>query len=154
MIAGSLGNKELLKLHKTAFLCSRKIPATVVLKCYDWAIEQRNLGHCVISGFHSTLEQDVLHYLLAGKQPVIMVLARGMKYTFEPELNAAVDSGRLLIITPFERTVRRMTTATAEQRNRFMLELAGEVVIGYADPGGMLDRLLEHVSKPITRLKN
>jgi len=27
MIAASLGNTELLKLRKTAFLCSRKIPA-------------------------------------------------------------------------------------------------------------------------------
>ena len=36
MIAASLGNTELLRLHKTAFLCSLKIPASVVLKCYDW----------------------------------------------------------------------------------------------------------------------
>lgn len=41
MIASTLGNTALLKLHKPAFLCSRKVPASVVLKCYDWAIEQR-----------------------------------------------------------------------------------------------------------------
>jgi len=35
------GNIELLKLFKTAFLCSRKISDSVVSKCYDWAIEQR-----------------------------------------------------------------------------------------------------------------
>ncbi len=46
-----LGNKMLLKLPKTAFLCSRKIPASAVLKCYDWAIEQREAGNCIISGF-------------------------------------------------------------------------------------------------------
>jgi len=33
-----LGNTEILKVYKTAFLCSRKVPASVVLKCYDWAI--------------------------------------------------------------------------------------------------------------------
>jgi hypothetical protein len=37
-----LGNEELLKLRKTAFLCSRKIPASAVLKCYDWAIAERD----------------------------------------------------------------------------------------------------------------
>ncbi len=52
MIVSSLGNTELLKLRKTAFLCSREIPASVVLKCYDWAIEQRDQGNCIISGFH------------------------------------------------------------------------------------------------------
>jgi len=79
MIVSSLGNTELLKLHKTAFLCSREISASVVLKCYDWAIEQHEKGSCIISGFHSKLEKDVFHYLLAGKQSVIMALARGMK---------------------------------------------------------------------------
>jgi hypothetical protein len=48
-----LGNRENLKLKKIAFLCSRKIPASVVLKCYDWAIEQREKGNCVISGLIS-----------------------------------------------------------------------------------------------------
>lgn len=44
MIKTSIGNIDLLKLPKTAFLCSRKVPATVVLKCYDWAIEKSEPG--------------------------------------------------------------------------------------------------------------
>jgi hypothetical protein len=72
---------DLLKLHKTAFLCSRKCPAAVVLKAYDWAIEQREKGICVISGFRSRIEKDVLHYLLKGTQPIIVALVRGMKKT-------------------------------------------------------------------------
>ena len=79
MIAASLGNIELLKQPKTAFLCSRKVPVSAVLKYYDWAIEQREKGNCVVSGFHSQLEKDVFHYLLKGKQPIIIVLARGVK---------------------------------------------------------------------------
>jgi len=43
------------------------VPALVVLKCYDWAIEQREAGISVISGFHSLIEKDVFHYLLKGK---------------------------------------------------------------------------------------
>ncbi len=79
MINDTLGNFDLLKLSKTAFLCSRKVPASAVLKCYDWAIAQKDLGSCVISGFHSRLEKDVLHYLLKGKRPIILALARGLK---------------------------------------------------------------------------
>ena len=142
MIVSSLGNKELLKLRKTAFLCSREIPASVVLKCYDWAIEQRDQGNCIISGFHSRIEKDVFHYLLAGTQPVIMALARGMKEKIDTDLKAAVDAGRLLIVTPFENSVKWVTAETAEKRNRFMIKLADKVVIGYAGKGGMLERLV------------
>ena len=124
MIVSSLGNTALLKLHKTAFLCSREIPASVVLKCYDWAIQQRDLGNCIISGFHSKIEKDVFHYLLAGTQPVIMALARGMKEKIDTDLKAAVDAERLLMVTPFENSVKRVTEETAERRNRVMIELA------------------------------
>ena len=145
MNVSSLGNTELLKLHKTAFLCSRDIPASAVLKCFDWAIEQRDKGNCIISGFHSKIEKDVFHYLLAGTQPIIMVLARGIKEKIEPELKAAIDTGRLLIVTPFENSVKWVTAETAEKRNRFMLELADEVVIGYVSKNGMLERLVAEV---------
>ena len=150
-IIASLGNTELLNIRKTAFLCSRKIPASVVLKCYDWAIAQRENGICVISGFHSTIEKDVFHYLLKGTQPIIMPLARGLKEKFPPELKRAVNAGRLLIVTPFNEKVQYVTAKTAEERNRFMIELADEVVIGYAGPGGMLERLVAEIkNKKIT----
>ena len=35
-----IGNKELLKQHKAAFLASSTIPPDMVLKCYDWATER------------------------------------------------------------------------------------------------------------------
>lgn len=53
------GNQELLKLKKTAFLASTTIPLDMVLKCYDWAASQ-GTGDCIISGFSSKLEQDVM----------------------------------------------------------------------------------------------
>lgn len=73
-----LGNQELLKLQKTAFLASSNIASETVLQVYDWATDMRNRGECVVSGFNSKLEQDVLHFLLKGSQPVIIVLARRM----------------------------------------------------------------------------
>jgi len=53
------GNKEILKNYKIGFLCSRKVSANIILKTYDWAIKQRDNGICVVSGFHSKIEQDV-----------------------------------------------------------------------------------------------
>ena len=151
-IKEQLGNKDLLQLNKTAFLCSRKIPASVVLKCYDWAIEQREKGNCIISGFHSQLEKDVLHYLLKGKQPIIIALARGLKEKIEPEFQKPLEQGRLLIITPFDKKVKRVTEQTAATRNKMMIELADNITVGYASIGGQLEKLLSLKEKSITRI--
>lgn len=137
-----LGRYELLELPKTAFLCSRQVPASIILKCYDWAIQQRDAGRCVISGFHSQIEKDVLHYLLKGDQPIIVALARGLKKRLEPELKQALAQNRLLIITPFGSGVARANQKTANKRNELMTALADEIVVSYAQPGGNIERLI------------
>jgi len=152
MIAATLGNAEILKLNKTAFLCSRKVSAGAVLKCYDWAIEQREKGNCVISGFHSQIEKDVLHYLLKGKQPIIVALARGLKDILEPAFIKPVEQGRILIISPFEKEVKRVTEQTASIRNKMMLDIADNVVIGFASAEGRLTPLLNYIEKPVKYL--
>lgn len=147
-----LGNEMLLELEKTAFLCSRKIPASAVLKCYDWAVAQREAGKCVISGFHSQIEKDVLHYLLKGHQPIILAMARGLKEKLEPEIEKPLAQGRLLIITPFVKTIKRVTEQTAEIRNKMMIELADNITAGYASEGGKLETLLKITEKPIIKI--
>jgi len=153
-IAATKGNKELLNLKKTAFLCSRKIPAQAVLTCYDWAIQQREKNNCIISGFHSKIEKDVFHYLAKGNQPIIMALPRGLKTRWEPEIQNLLKSDRLLIVTPFENGVKRITKDTAAIRNQVMIELADEIVVGYKNPDGDLEKVIKSLetSKPITYL--
>ena len=148
-IKDQIGNKELQKLSKTAFLCSRQVPASTVLKCYDWAIAQREAGTCVISGFHSTIEKDVLHYLLKGKQPIIVVLARGLKHEIEPVFKKPIDEGRLLIVTPFGAEVKRVTNKTAFIRNKMMIELADQITVGYVNKGGQIEVLLSDLKKNV-----
>lgn len=142
-----LGNAALLGLPKTAFLCSRRYPARVVLRAYDWAIAQRETGRCVVSGFHSQIERDVLHYLLKGQQPLVVVLARGLKKSVEPAFEAPLAEGRLLIVSPFDANVQRVSERTALIRNRLMLTLADEVLVAHATPGGGLARLLAEVGE-------
>ncbi len=146
------GDPSIWELPKTAFLCSRKVPAAQVLKCYDWAIAMREAGKCVMLGAHSPLEKDVLHYLLKGTQPVVLVLARGMKKKLEPALDAEVRKGRLLVVSPFPAHVVRVTAKTALVRNCFMLAHAQDVVVGHATPDGSLARLLTPVMVPVIKL--
>ena len=147
-----VGDFSILTNYKIAFLCSRQMQSSAVLKSYDWAINQREKGFCVISGFHSQLEKDVLHYLLKGKQPIIVALARGLKRKIEPELKKPLDEGRLLIITPFDETVTRVTEETARKRNEMMIEIADEVVVGYRKEGGQIDKMINRCKKEIVYL--
>jgi len=146
-----IGNIELLKLNKTAFLCSRQIPADTIIKCYDWATEQRDKGKCIISGFHSRIEKDVFHFLLKGNQPIIMVLARGLKKKIESVLIEPIEKNRLLIISPFKKEIKRVNKFNSQISNELMIRLAEEVVIGYARKEGNLRKLLDKIklSKPV-----
>ncbi|KWT92177.1 DNA-processing protein DprA [Candidatus Magnetominusculus xianensis] len=142
----TLGNREILNHHKIAFLCSRRCPSVVILKTYDWAIEQRDKGNCVMSGFHSVIEKDVFHYLLKGSQPMIMVLARGMIKLIKPEIQNALDNGRLLIISPFNDSVTRPTSDTAATRNRIMADIADEIMVAHAEHEGKLEKLIKEIA--------
>lgn len=148
-----IGNPELLKLHKTAFLCSRDIPASIVLKCYDWAIKQREQGNCVISGFHSQIEKDVFHYLIKGDQPIIIAMARGLKQRIDPTIKQALDQGRVLIISPFENEVKRITSKTAIVRNQLMIDLADNITVGFINERGNLSKLLNFTNKKIIKVE-
>lgn len=138
----TFGNSEILKHHKTAFLCSRSCPAHIVLRAYDWATEQREKRNCVISGFHSQIEKDVFHYLLKGNQPIILAQARGMKKRIEPEIQQALKDNRLLIISPFDESVKRITSKTSQVRNELMADLADEIFVAHASPGGNVEKLI------------
>lgn len=118
------GNKNILNSYKIGFLCSRIIPADIILKTYDWAIEQRDKGVCVVSGFHSKIEKDVFEILAKGKQPIILVLARGMMKRFDNDIQKLLTSNRLLIINPFENNVKRPTIKSAMKRNEFIAEIS------------------------------
>jgi predicted Rossmann fold nucleotide-binding protein DprA/Smf involved in DNA uptake len=139
------GNKNILKKHKTAFLCSRKCPSDVVIKSLDWAVEKKNNGDCIISGFHSRIEKDVFNILLKGNQPIILVLARGMKTHWPLEIKYAIQQDRLLVISPFEKSITRTTQETANIRNKYMLQIADEIYIPYYTPNGNLDKLIKKI---------
>ena len=126
MIAEYLGNKKILELPKTAFLASSTIPVEMVLKCYDWAQEMSRGKQCIIGGFSSHLEKYVLHFLLKGTCPIILVLAREIYKRMPKELQPLLDNNRLLIVSTSNAT--RQSKATAQTRNRYICEQADEIV--------------------------
>ena len=136
-----LGNIGLLNNYKIGFLCSRKVPASIILKTYDWAIEQRDKGTCIVSGFHSKIEKDVFDILIKGKQPIILVLARGLKKIWKPKIKTLIDENRLLIISPFQEKIKRITEDTAKKRNEVIAEISDKIFIPFYSDDGSLSKL-------------
>lgn len=138
-----LGNQGILKHRKIGFLCSRKVPASIILKTYDWVIEQRNNGICVISGFHSKIEKDVFDILVKGTPPIILILARGMYKRLPDKLRIEIDKNRLLIISPFSKLIKRASNSTSLKRNKCILSFSDEMYLPYVNPQGSLSRLVQ-----------
>ena len=137
-----LGNKALLNAHKTAFLCSRQVSSMAVLRCYDWATDVCNKDGIVVSGFQSKIERDVFHFLLRGKKPIIIVLARKMYTAIPTEWQEAMDADRLLIISTAPNAVR-VSKAAADARNRYIAKLSDTIVFGYINPNSSLISIYE-----------
>ena len=150
-----LGNAALMERPKVAFLSSRKVAPAAVMRCYDWATGMRGGGGtpggsagrlappCVVGGFQSALERDVLKLLLPdGGPPIVMVLARGMWRSVPVEYREAINAGRMLVVSPFSQGVVRVSKETAERRNGWILDHCDEAVFASLDLNGSLARLV------------
>lgn len=139
-----LGNKELMNLPKTAFLASSTIPPDMVLKCYDWATAKHE--GCVVSGFSSKMEQDVLHFLIKAKCPVILVLARQMYKVIPEELKEAMEEGRLLIISVSN--APRQSKVTAYARNKYICDIADKILfVGVSEKSSLYKLRVDYKDK-------
>ena len=67
------------------------------------------------------------------------------------ELQSAMDAGRLLIVSTAPKATRASQTA-ADERNRYIAELADEIVFGYIAPDSRLHSLYRHYSSKSTIL--
>lgn len=142
-----VGSPAPLSSPLTAFLCSKDTPGATILKAFDQAAAWRDAGRCVISGFHSPLEQECLDILLRGKQPIIKAVARVIGAPrLSPAQRRAFEDGRLTIISPFSAGETRTTRTRAFARNLFIAAMAEEVVCAFVSPSGSLSRLAAQIA--------
>jgi len=137
----AIGNVCLLDCHLAGLLCSRKCPADRILEAYDqfkeWA---RNPETTVISSFHSPVEKECLRLLLKGKANIILCSAREIEHMQIPkDWNPAIESNRILILSPF--TEKRADRHTAHARNKLVSKLADTLYVPFSTPGGTLEML-------------
>ena len=137
------GNEALLNCEKVGFLASRRVPPEAVMRCLDWATRMRDEGVCVMSGFQSPLEKEVLNILLKGTSPLILVLARRMwdERHIPALFRKPLAEGRLLVVSPVSQSIRRVDARSATLRNRYILDHAAKLFLGALDPFGSLKEL-------------
>ena len=124
-----IGNPALLGEPLLGFIASRQCPGHVFIETLERVPQWAKAGRVLVSGFHSPLEQQVLHSLLRRQGRAVKVLARGMTdYRPQPEECEPLATGRMLVITACPPTMRRTTRETALARNRLVLALASETV--------------------------
>ncbi len=131
-----MGNPSLWNAEKLGVLVSRNAPRpTSIPKAAAY-----------LSGFHSPMEQEIFQKLLEYKQPIIWCPAWGVRAglvsALPPTALTALEDNRMLIL---EMTARDGNLASAEARNRFVLEQSDRLWLPHVTPGGMLDRLVKEL---------
>jgi predicted Rossmann fold nucleotide-binding protein DprA/Smf involved in DNA uptake len=148
----AIGSPEILGEKKVGLFCSVRCPGDAILGAYDSARKLRDESVTVVSGFHSPVEKECLRILLRGKQPIIVCLARALeKIRLPADWRGAVEAGRLLLVSPFEKRPRRPTTESAQRRNEIVAALSDEALIIHAESGGSIERiamLIDRLSIP------
>ena len=72
-----------------------------------------------------------------------MVLARGMFKRVPACLQREVEKSRLLIISSFEDSNKRITKENAIIRNKYIIEISDEMKVPYVSKNGLLNKLLK-----------
>ena len=132
----AVGNLDILIDPQTAItglFCSRSCPGSLILPALDHVRILRDTGRTVIGGFHSHMEQECLNLLLRGTQPIIICPARAIDNMRMPDAwKKPLAEKRLLVVSPFAKSHKRVTEKLANQRNDFVAALSDEIFIIHA----------------------
>jgi len=141
----AIGKQDLLSTQKTALFCSpRACPGDVILRVYDLARRLRDSDLTFIGGFHTPVERDFLHHLLAGCCKLIICPARALEGMRLPAAwQKAIEAERLLLLSPFTAgSQRRQSARLAERRNELVVALANQILLLHAAPASRTETLI------------
>lgn len=125
-----IGNPALLAEPLLGLIASRQCPGHVFIETLERVPQWAKAGRVLVSGFHSPLEQQVLHSLLRRQGRAVKVLARhlppGRDYRPAALEREPLTQGRLLILSASPATENRTTRASALARNGLVITLSDE----------------------------
>lgn len=135
-----IGNAQLLKLNKTAFLCSRKTPESQEKVIFDWVKQLNPVTDCILCGNFSEMEQKVFTLLLKYKIPTILVMPNAVAKRWDKDVEDALNEKRLLIFSIWGNQKNDEVMCSSNDRNEVILLLADKTIIGYCREGGKIEK--------------
>ena len=138
-----IGNAQLLKLNKTAFLCSRKTPESQEKVIFDWVKHLNPMTDCILCGNFSEMEQKVFTLLLEYKIPTILVMPNAVAKRWNKDVEDALNEKRLLIFSIWGKQTDEEVMCSSNDRNEVILLLADKTIVGYCREGGKIERQIE-----------
>jgi predicted Rossmann fold nucleotide-binding protein DprA/Smf involved in DNA uptake len=133
----AIGDAAILRSRPVGLMCSIQCPGSIIVKTLDAAHVLRNQGVATIGGFHTPMERQCLDILFRGPQPVVICPPKGLSYLrLGQAARQALKDRRLLLLSPFDKSVRRSTAAQARRRNDLVATLSDVLWVPYASPGG------------------
>jgi predicted Rossmann fold nucleotide-binding protein DprA/Smf involved in DNA uptake len=130
------GEPELIRLPLLGLFATIRTPPELILRSLDLARSLRGAGVAVVAGFQTPLEREVLKLLLRGGQPTVVCPARSVEGMRIPRTwRTPLREGRLLIVSPFEKRLRRPSVRLALIRNHVVTSLASRTLVIHARPG-------------------
>ena len=137
MCVYAIGDLSVLHARVLGLICSIQCPGSIVIKTFDAIRALRDDGVVVMGGFHSPMERECLDILLRGDQPVVLCAARSLHgLRIGQQARQALETGKLLLISPFDRGVSRTNRANAMMRNELVAATADAMLIPHASPSG------------------
>ena len=138
-----IGNAQLLKLNKTAFLCSRKVPESQEKVIFDWVKQLNPMTDCILCGNFSEMEQKVFTLLLEYKIPTILVMPNAVSKRWDKDIENALNEKRLLIFSIWGNQANDEVMYSSNDRNEVILLLADKTIVGYCRKGGKIEKQIE-----------
>ncbi|MEI6647286.1 MAG: hypothetical protein WCP12_14725 [bacterium] len=135
-----LGDRALLEMPGVGFLASRgeaALHGNLPLKS----------GEVIMSGFLSPMERALFRAGLANRKPMIWVKPWALEEGIDsPPIRNAIESGRLLILSPFSDQIDAPSVRRAAWCNQYVLAHCNRMVVGHLNPGGMLACILSEAA--------
>ena len=138
-----IGNAQLLKLNKTAFLCSRNTPEFQEKVILDWIKQLSPMTDCILCGNFSEMEQKVFTLLLEYKIPTILVMPNAVAKRWNKDIEDALNEKRLLIFSIWSKQADDEVMCSSNDRNEVILLLADKTIVGYCRKGGKIEKQIE-----------
>lgn len=138
------GDASMLLCPMTTFLCSHRVPDGVSAAIRSWVESLDAANTCVVCGNLTADERFTLRLLVERGIPVVLVLAQAIPARLEElKLEAAelsaLYAGQLVVISPIEdAAVTDVSSRTSASRNRLMIAVAEQIVVGYMTENGNL----------------